>query len=105
MLPPQLVGSVLRAGIVSKGYPMPKPGEQVAAAALFLVPEWAVLDGRCATCQSALKRKGQSAFRCDLYDEEIELNYSCESYAPAPVLLAARNRAENGNPTCQEASP
>ena len=82
---------------------MPRPGEQVAAAALFVVPEWAVLDGRCATCRNAMERKGKGTFRCDLHNAPIALDYSCEDYAPAPNLLAARSRASAGSPTCQEA--
>jgi hypothetical protein len=84
---------------------MPRPDEQVAATALFIVPEWVALDGRCATCGYAMARKGRTAFRCDRRNVSISLDTSCESYAPAPSLVAARKRARAGRPTCLEAGP
>ena len=67
--------------------------------------EWTVLDGRCATCGYSMARKGRATFRCDRHDVPISLDASCESYAPAPTLVAARKRAGAGRPTCLEAGP
>ena len=83
---------------------MPRPGEQVAAAALFMVPEWAVLDGRCATCRYAMTTRSKDVFRCEQYNEPIKLDYSCEGYVPAPSLVEARRLARSGRATCREAS-
>jgi hypothetical protein len=74
-----------------RGPSMPRPGEQVAAAALLIVPERVVLDGRCATCGDAMARRGRAAFRCARHDVPISLDSSCENYAPAPTLLPLAN--------------
>ena len=82
---------------------MPRPGEKIAADTLFLVPEWAVLDGRCSTCRHTMARRGKNTLRCDEHDVPIKLDFSCDSYQPAPGLVRARRQARSGRATCREA--
>jgi hypothetical protein len=82
---------------------MPRSREQIAAAVLFIVPEWVAFDGRCATCRSAMTLSGKATFRCEQHNVPINLDNSCESYGPAPNLVEARQRARTGSGTCEEA--
>lgn len=78
---------------------MAREDERVAATALFAIPEWAVLDGRCATCRHAMARTRKITFRCDQHDVPIKLDNSCDNYAPAPSLIEARAQlASSGVP-------